>query len=39
MTLAAGQGSALTLTVDGADEHEALVKIRELFESGFGEQI
>ena len=39
MTLAAAQGSTLTLTTDGVDEHEALVKIRELFETGFGEQI
>jgi phosphotransferase system HPr-like phosphotransfer protein len=39
MTLAAGQGSALTLTTDGPDEHDALVKIRDLFESGFGEQV
>ncbi|MFM8179673.1 MAG: HPr family phosphocarrier protein [Candidatus Kapaibacterium sp.] len=38
MTLAAGQGSTLTLTVDGADEHEALVKLRDLFDTGFGEQ-
>lgn len=39
MTLAAAQGTSLTLTVDGIDEHEAVVKISELFETGFGEQV
>ncbi len=39
MTLAAGQGTTLTLFIEGVDEEEASKKLRELFESGFGEQI
>ncbi len=37
MTLAAEQGSTLTLTFDGEDEEEAADEIAELFEDGFGE--
>jgi phosphocarrier protein len=37
MTLAAEQGSKLTLQVKGVDEADALKKIAEYFESGFGE--
>ena len=37
MTLAAEQGSTLTLTFDGEDEGEAAAAIAQLFEDGFGE--
>ncbi len=37
MTLAADQGSTLTLTFDGSDEEAAADAIIELFSSGFGE--
>jgi len=37
MTLAAEQGSTLTLVFDGADENAAALAIAELFEQGFGE--
>ena len=37
MTLAAEQGSTLTLTFDGEDEAEAAEAIAQLFEDGFGE--
>lgn len=37
MTLAAEQGSTLTLIFDGADEAEAADALTDLFESGFGE--
>ena len=37
MTLAAEQGSTLTLTFDGEDEEEAAAAIAQLFEDGFGE--
>ena len=37
MTLAAEQGSELTLRVEGEDEEEAAEEISALFESGFGE--
>ncbi len=37
MTLAAEQGSTLTLQVDGEDEELAAREIYELFNSGFGE--
>ncbi len=39
MTLAAAQGTCLTLSIDGPDEADATTKLRDLFESGFGEQI
>lgn len=38
MTLAAEQGSTLTLRFDGPDEAEAAAAILQLFESGFDEQ-
>ncbi len=37
MTLAAEQGSTLTLVLDGEDEKEAADAISKLFEDGFGE--
>lgn len=37
MTLAAEQGSALGLHVEGADEGDAARAIEDLFASGFGE--
>lgn len=37
MTLAAEQGSRLTLVFDGEDEEEAASAVVELFDSGFGE--
>lgn len=38
MTLAAEQGSTLTLRFEGEDEAEAAAAIVQLFESGFDEQ-
>ena len=37
MTLAAEQGSELLLQIDGPDEDEAMEKITEFFDQGFGE--
>jgi phosphocarrier protein HPr len=37
MTLAAEQGSKLTVLFDGPDEEEAYRAMAELFENGFGE--
>ena len=37
MTLAADQGSTLTLVFDGSDEQAAAAAIEALFEEGFGE--
>lgn len=37
MTLAAEQGSTLTLVFDGIDEEQAASAVVELFENGFGE--
>ncbi len=39
MTLAAEQGSTLTLVLDGDDENEAADALEKLFASGFGEVI
>lgn len=39
MTLAAEQGSKLTLRIEGEDEEECFAAISELFKSGFGEEI
>lgn len=39
MTLAAEQGCELGLLADGADEVEAQTAMKELFASGFGEQL
>jgi phosphocarrier protein HPr len=37
MTLAAEQGSKVTLIFDGADEEKASVEVTKFFEDGFGE--
>jgi phosphocarrier protein len=37
MTLAAEQGSTLTIQVEGEDENQALKELVGLFENGFGE--
>lgn len=37
MTLAAEQGSEITIRADGPDEQEAIEELSKLFESGFGE--
>lgn len=37
LTLAAGRGVELKLTVEGSDEKEAFEAIREMFSKGFGE--
>jgi len=37
MTLAAEQGTPLSLIFDGADEEEAAETVVSLFENGFGE--
>lgn len=39
MTLAAGQGTTLTLIFDGDDEAAAADAVVDLFEDGFGEEI
>lgn len=39
MTLAAEQGAALTLIVEGEDEEDAADAITDLFEDGFGEEL
>lgn len=37
MTLAAEQGSVITLRFDGDDEEQAAIEIVKFFENGFGE--
>lgn len=37
MMLAAGKGSIVTLTAEGADEDAAMLEIGELIKNGFGE--
>ena len=37
MMLAAGEGTELTITTDGADETEAIEELAALIESGFNE--
>lgn len=37
LTLAASKGTVLNIEVEGEDEKEALQKVCELFENGFGE--
>ncbi len=37
MTLAADQGSVLTLVIDGPDEEQAFEALAGLFQEGFGE--
>lgn len=39
MMLAAGNGTELIFQADGADEQEAISKMEEIFNSGFGEEI
>ena len=39
MMLAASQGTELTFKVEGEDEQEAMNKMEELFNGGFGEEI
>jgi phosphocarrier protein len=38
LLLAAACGSTITITADGADEHEAVAALTALVESGFGEE-
>jgi phosphocarrier protein len=38
LLLAASRGSTITITVEGRDEHDALVALVALVESGFGEE-
>ncbi|MBQ8828755.1 MAG: HPr family phosphocarrier protein [Burkholderiaceae bacterium] len=37
MLLAASKGTELTITADGTDEQDAIAQIKQLFDSGFGE--
>jgi phosphotransferase system HPr (HPr) family protein len=37
LTLAAGKGTELKLTVEGSDEAEAFEAVKEIFAKGFGE--
>ena len=37
LLLAAARGTTITISADGADEHEALTALCELVEGGFGE--
>ena len=39
MTLAAEQGCVLSIEIDGEDENEAFASIKNLFETGFGEEM
>mgnify|MGYP001470825958 CR=1 FL=1 len=39
LMLAAGNGTELLFLADGADEQEAISKMEEIFNSGFGEEI
>ncbi|MDD5021139.1 MAG: HPr family phosphocarrier protein [Endomicrobiaceae bacterium] len=39
MMLAASRGTELLFQVDGVDEQEALNKMEEIFNNGFGEEI
>lgn len=39
MMLAAANGTELILQADGEDEQEAISKMEEIFNSGFGEEI
>lgn len=38
MLLSASSGTQLTLTVDGADENEAMAALKALFHNNFGEE-
>ena len=37
LLLAAAQGSTITISADGSDEHDAVTALTALVESGFGE--
>src|SRR5262249_34283967 len=37
LLLAAGRGSTITISADGADEHDAVIALVALVRSGFGE--
>ena len=39
LLLAAARGSTLTISAEGADEHDAVAALTALVESGFGEDI
>lgn len=39
MMLAAGNGTELIFQADGADEQDAINRMEEIFNSGFGEEI
>ena len=39
LLLAAACGSTITIDADGADEEEALTALRQLVDSGFGEEM
>ena len=39
LMLAAGNGTELLFLADGTDEQEAISKMEEIFNSGFGEEI
>jgi phosphocarrier protein len=39
LLLAAGRGSTITITAEGADEAGAVAALADLVESGFGEDI
>ena len=38
MLLAVSKGTELTITADGTDEEDAIAQIKQLFDSGFGEE-
>jgi phosphocarrier protein len=38
LLLAAAKGTSITISADGADEHEALTALCDLVERGFGEE-
>lgn len=39
MLLSAGSGAKLTLTVEGADENDAMAALKALFNNNFGEDL
>ena len=38
LLLAAARGTTITISADGADEHEAMTALCQLVDSGFGEE-
>jgi phosphocarrier protein HPr len=38
LLLAAARGSAITISADGPDEHDAVATLAQLVETGFGEE-